>query len=160
MGSCDGFCEANAQGGLLDIPRSACRNVVLGCGIRRQSCQPIRSRLVRINSELRPSLTLGLIGQHDGDWLYSDLQPGRWVSLGAPRAETATDGRHEQSLLGAVFQTTIQLSGTIGVCLCSLVQQVVVYNTGNLYRALCITWWMLAGFAWLCKWRQIDRLAA
>jgi len=56
--------------------------------------------------------------------------------------------RHEQSLLGALFQTVLQLSGTIGICLCSLVQEVVYRDTGDLHKALTTVCWMMAGFAW------------
>ena len=62
--------------------------------------------------------------------------------------------RHEQSLLGAVFQTSVQLSGTIGVCLSSLVQDVVYEESGDLHRALCVVCRMLAGFSWLGKLDQ------
>lgn len=59
--------------------------------------------------------------------------------------------RSEQSLFGALFMTAWQLSGPIGVCLCSLVQTVVTRNTGDLLQALRDAFWMSASFAWLCR---------
>ena len=41
----------------------------------------------------------------------------------------------DQSLLGAVFQTSIQLSGTIGVCLSSLVSKLVFDKSEDLHHA-------------------------
>jgi hypothetical protein len=64
---------------------------------------------------------------------------------------TTSDNRHEQSLAGGLFQTSLQLASTVGVCLSSLVQTVVNRRTGSLEEALKDAFWMLAGFAWLCK---------
>ena len=58
--------------------------------------------------------------------------------------------RDEQSLLGALFQTVLQLSATIGICVCSLVQTVITRHSGDLRQALEDAFWVMAGFAWFC----------
>ncbi|WWD15702.1 hypothetical protein CI109_100124 [Kwoniella shandongensis] len=55
----------------------------------------------------------------------------------------------EQSLAGALFQTSLQIASTVGVCLCSLIQTVVSNQTGSLLQGLRITFWIMAGFSWL-----------
>ncbi|KAK8870017.1 hypothetical protein IAR55_000587 [Kwoniella newhampshirensis] len=55
----------------------------------------------------------------------------------------------EQSLAGALFQTSLQIASTVGVCICSLLQTVVTNQTGSLLQGLRITFWIMAGFSWL-----------
>ncbi|WVQ68062.1 uncharacterized protein L199_006268 [Kwoniella botswanensis] len=54
----------------------------------------------------------------------------------------------EQSIVGALFQTAIQLSSTLGVCLCSLTQKLVMDNTASLERGLRVAFWLMAGISW------------
>ncbi|EIW69744.1 hypothetical protein TREMEDRAFT_61507 [Tremella mesenterica DSM 1558] len=56
--------------------------------------------------------------------------------------------KEEQSLAGALFQTALQLSITLGVCLSSLVQTEVLNHTGDFRIAVKDGFWLLAGCAW------------
>ncbi|ORX41202.1 major facilitator superfamily domain-containing protein [Kockovaella imperatae] len=55
----------------------------------------------------------------------------------------------EQSLLGALFQTVIAFSGTIGTCLASLIQTKQYESSGDIRKSLDAAWWFLAGMSWL-----------
>ena len=126
-------------------------DLVLGLRIHRQHCQPVRRRLVR----MVPLLSNGLANpaQYYWHWLDTHLQSSFRVRSihEIPRAQLKYRFRAEQSLLGALFQTVILLSGTIGVCLCSLVQTVATDGGKDLHQALQDGFWMLAGFSWLCE---------
>ena len=66
--------------------------------------------------------------------------------------------RDEHSLLGALFQTVIAFSGTIGTCLAALLQTKVYESTGNTRESLNASWWLLAGFAWLVECHSCSSL--
>jgi hypothetical protein len=57
--------------------------------------------------------------------------------------------RDEQSVGGAIFQTSIQIGASIGTCLASLVSTTRADTTGDLARGLKDGFWMLTAFAWL-----------
>lgn len=57
--------------------------------------------------------------------------------------------RDEQSVGGAVFQTSIQIGASIGTCLASLVSTTRAETTGDLARGLKDGFWMLTAFSWL-----------
>ncbi|OCF57262.1 hypothetical protein L486_04718 [Kwoniella mangroviensis CBS 10435] len=50
--------------------------------------------------------------------------------------------------VGALFQTAIQLSSTLGVCLCGLTQKLVMDDTESLERGLRVALWSMAGTSW------------
>lgn len=55
----------------------------------------------------------------------------------------------EQSMAGGLFQTVLQISITLGICMSSLVQTEVYKSTGDIRRSVQMAYWMLAGLAWL-----------
>ncbi|WVR04973.1 hypothetical protein IAU60_001985 [Kwoniella sp. DSM 27419] len=54
----------------------------------------------------------------------------------------------EQSLAGALFQTSLQIASTVGVCVSSLIQTLVAQQTGSLHRGLQDAFWAMAAFSW------------
>ena len=52
-------------------------------------------------------------------------------------------------MAGGLFQTVLQISITLGICLSSLVQTEVYKSTGDIRRSVQMAYWMLAGLAWL-----------
>ena len=57
--------------------------------------------------------------------------------------------RNEQSVGGAVFQTSAQIGGALGICLASLISTQRANVPGDLLRGLRDASWMVAAFAWL-----------
>ena len=108
--------------------------------------------MLDVSAELGSS-TVGI-----GSVLISNLAEAYFLPLPTfPQTIADLSRSHEQSLIGALFQTSIQFAGTIGVCLCSLVQTLVTNSTGDLRFALQSAFWMLAGFAWLCECGVCER---
>lgn len=65
---------------------------------------------------------------------------------------TKTDShRDEQSVGGAIFQTSIQIGASLGTCLASLISTTRAEATGDLLRGLKDGFWILTAFAWLGK---------
>lgn len=65
------------------------------------------------------------------------------------KVQSKLKDRDEQSVGGAIFQTSIQIGASIGTCLASLVSTTRAETTGDLARGLKDGFWMLAAFAWL-----------
>jgi hypothetical protein len=67
--------------------------------------------------------------------------------MGAGRG---TDGfSDEQSVAGAIFQTSIQLASAFGICLSSLVANEQSKSSGNLYQGLRDAFGMNVAWAWI-----------
>ena len=124
---------------------------VLGVRVHCQHRRPLRRRLVRM--KLLFPLGVAHSAQYCGHRLDTHFQSSfRVRSIPEILKAHLTDSlRGEQSLLGGLFQTVILLSGTIGVCLCSLVQTVATNAGMDLHQALQDGFWMLSGFSWLCE---------
>ncbi len=57
--------------------------------------------------------------------------------------------RDEQSVAGALFQTSVQLASAMGICISSLLTNQQTITTGSVLSGLRATFWMNCAWAWL-----------